>query len=355
MMSKKFKCVLLVLFLGISLSCYQKNLKHTTPENIVIFPPPPDTTRIQFLTYFSNSLDITGTRSGFIRYFLGKDEGKPIIKPYGIAVHKAVIYVCDTILGGLEIIDLNDHTFEYFQPGGKGELKKPVNCFVDQNDFLYVADVARGQIVIFNPELRYVDAFGLAEESKLTDVFIYDNKIWASDIKNRKIHVFNKQTHKLIFSFPNAKYKTPAYLYSPTNLFIINDQVYVSDFGDFKIKIYNVKGDYIRSVGSYGMGHGQLVRPKGIAVDRDMNLFVVDAAFENVQLFGSNGKLLMFFGGSYKGPGYMWLPAQIIIDYDHLQYFQKYVDKSFNLKYLIFVTNQYGPEKISVYGFVEPK
>jgi len=43
------------------------------------------------------------------------------------------------------------------------------------------------------------------------------------------------------------------------------------------------------------------------------------------------------------------------IDYDNLKYFEEYVDKSFDLKYLIFVTNQYGPDRISVYGFVEDK
>lgn len=94
---------------------------------------------------------------------------------------------------------------------------------------------------------------------------------------------------------------------------------------------------------------------KGIAVDKENNLYVVDAGFENVQIFNNKGQLLMFFGGSYKGPGDMWLPAKVIIDYDNLNYFQKYVHESFDLKYLIFVTNQYGPSKINIYGFVETK
>ncbi|NOY61413.1 MAG: hypothetical protein GXO75_21070 [Calditrichaeota bacterium] len=51
----------------------------------------------------------------------------------------------------------------------------------------------------------------------------------------------------------------------------------------------------------------------------------------------------------------MKLPAQVFIDYDHLDYFRKYVDPSFKLKFLIFVTNQYGPEKVIVYGFVDIK
>ena len=108
-------------------------------------------------------------------------------------------------------------------------------------------------------------------------------------------------------------------------------------------------------IGGYGNLPGTFTRPKGLALDREENLYVVDAAFENVQIFNSDGELLMHFGGSYEGAGAMWLPAAVEISYDNLSYFQPYVDESFDLKYLIFVTNQFGPAKVSVYGFVEDK
>jgi hypothetical protein len=58
-------------------------------------------------------------------------------------------------------------------------------------------------------------------------------------------------------------------------------------------------------------------------------MYVVDAAFENVQLFNPQGELMLFFGGPYEGPGYMWLPAKVVIDYDHPDYFRQYVDPRF--------------------------
>ena len=104
----------------------------------------------------------------------------------------------------------------------------------------------------------------------------------------------------------------------------------------------------------FGKGIGQFVRPKGISVDKDDNLYVVDAGFENVQIFNSNNKLLMFFGGPYNGPGDMWLPAKVHVDYENMQYFKKWVSPEYELSYLIYVANQYGPDKISVYGAVKP-
>ncbi len=324
-------------------------------DNLVIFPPPPDSVRIQFLTRISTSTDITGKRSGLLRYILGEMESKPIGKPYGLAIHDGKIYICDTKLGCLEIIDLAKHSFEYFKPGGLGQLRKPINCFVDTNGYLYVADVERRQVVLFNNQNQYISSIGNPAESKPTDVFVTGDKIWVNDLESHAVKVYDKTNHDMLFTFPEADKRSPEYLYSPTNLLVTNDKVFVSDLGDFKIKTFSLEGDYLNSIGSYGPNVGQFTRPKGIALDKDENLYVVDAGFENVQVFNNSGNLLMFFGGNYQGPGFMWLPAKVVIDYDNLQYFSQYVDNRFNLKYLIMVTNQFGPDKVSVYGFVEPK
>ncbi len=61
----------------------------------------------------------------------------------------------------------------------------------------------------------------------------------------------------------------------------------------------------------------------------------------------------MHFGGTYIAPGGMWLPADVTVDYNNLDYYSDYVDSSFSLQHLIYVTNQYGPDKVSVYGFVK--
>ncbi|MEJ2634723.1 MAG: hypothetical protein P8184_05470 [Calditrichia bacterium] len=321
----------------------------------VIFPPPPDTTRIQFLTRISTSADVTGRRSGFLRYIMGEEKERPIIKPYGLAAFRGKIYICDTILGGLEIIDLKSKTFEYFTPEGRGKLRKPINCAVDDRGDLYVADSERRQVVVFDSNGNYHSSFGNPDSLKPTDVFITPGTVWVCDILAKKIRAYDQNSYRPLMSFPHAAAGESGYLFSPTNLYVRNDRIYVSDFGDFKIKIFNIEGKYLKSIGSYGRNVGQFVRPKGIAVDEEDNLFVADAGFENVQIFNSRGKILMFFGGSYKGPGNMWLPAKVVIDYENTDFFREFVDPAFNLKYLIYVTNQYGPDKISVYGFVEPR
>lgn len=354
-MNKNFFSAILLVIVGpiFLISCSQKIKNAST--GMVVYPAPPDTTRIQYLTSISGSIDVTGKQSTFSQFLVGNEVEKTIAKPYGIAMHGGKIYVCDTYSHGLEVVNMNSNGFEYFMPTGKGQLKMPINCSVDDAGLLYVADAERKQVVVFNEKGEYLNSFGEAENFKPTDVVIAGEKIFVANIKNHKINVYSKDTqNRLLFSFPETDNTNEGYLFSPTNICVSKDRIYVSDFGDFKVKIYTLDGKFIESIGSYGTEIGQMARPKGIAVDKESNLYVVDAGFENTQVFNKDGKLLMFFGGAYKGAGDMWLPAKVIVDYDHTSYFQKFVDPSFNLKYLILVSNQYGPDKINVYGRVVP-
>ncbi|MEN8191402.1 MAG: hypothetical protein ABFS12_01215 [Bacteroidota bacterium] len=356
-MEKSIKCFILFFLTTVFISC-SSDVTKQTPDEIIIYPSPPEPTRIQYLTKFSNSFDVTEGRSGFMDYVAGdKEEGNSIIKPYGIKIYKGKIYICDTILGGLEIIDLKAKTFEYFQPKGFGTIKKPINIDIDDMGNIYVADAGRREIIVFDKELKYKTSFGTAAELKPTDVFCYDNKLFVANMLAHRIEVYDKGTYKHLYNLPDTNYQhgEHGYINAPTNIFVQKDTLYVSDFGAFRIKKYTLDGQFVDTVGSYGRGIGQFVRPKGIAVDKDNVLYVVDSGFENVQMFNSAGQLLMFFGGPYSGPGDMYLPAKVSIDYDNLEYFQEYVDDRFDLKYLIFVTNQYGPDKINVYGYVEEK
>ena len=58
------------------------------------------------------------------------------------------------------------------------------------------------------------------------------------------------------------------------------------------ISIFNPKGEKLRSFGS----QGQFSNPRGVAVDDDDNILVVDAGNNRVQKFTSDGKLVMVVG-----------------------------------------------------------
>ena len=86
--------------------------------------------------------------------------------------------------------------------------------------------------------------------------------------------------------------------------------------GNFRIQTLSPQGKFLGSFGSIGRQAGQFSRPKGIATDKDGNIYVVDTAFGNVQIFNPQHQLLMVIGErtTSGGPGKFSLPAGIAID-----------------------------------------
>ena len=128
--------------------------------------------------------------------------------------------------------------------------------------------------------------------------------------------------------------------------------LYVSDVGAFRIQVYNPDGSFLRTIGKHGDSPGEFVRNKGIALDRENRLYSIDAGFQILQLFDAQDHMLMYFGEPDEAEGQMLLPADVIVDYDHNDVFQKFVAPGYGLEFVVLVSNQYGDRKINVYGFL---
>ncbi|PLX23461.1 MAG: hypothetical protein C0600_14755 [Ignavibacteria bacterium] len=270
-------------------------------------------------------------------------------------MHKDQLIMCDSRLDGLVLADFSSRTIEHFLPTGFGKMGLPLNVDIDTIGNVYVADTKRRQVIMFSKDLEFLETFGDPEKGKPVDVQRVGNELWVLDMEQQKIDIYNIGNKNLLRSFPERKGEDdPQNFYNPANMKVTADRVYVSDIGDARVKSYDLQGNFINAFGGHGKNMGQFTRPKGIDVDRDGNIYVVDAAFQNVQIFDSTGKLLMFFG-KYNTDRDLYLPAGIYIDYEHTERYQEFVLPGYDLKYIIFVTNQYGPRKVHVYGFIKPK
>jgi DNA-binding beta-propeller fold protein YncE len=325
----------------------------------MFFPTPPNPPRVQFLTSFSSEEQLRGGFSTFATYVTGETEAKnPILKPYGVAIKRNKLYVCDTALNAVLILDLEKKRMIGLAPRGEAILKEPLNITVDDDGSRYIVDTMRNQVLIFDANDRYQGAIGEKDEMKPRDVAVTKDRLYVADIKNHCVRTYDKASRKLLGSIPQGKdvESIATRLFQPTNLAVDRKGfLNVCDTGAFRVQQYDAAGNYVRSIGKNGDSPGEFKMPKGIAVDREGRVYVVDAANQVVQIFDDQARLLMWFGNSENGGGLLDLPAKVIIDYDHVSYFQKYAAPGFRLEYLIIVTNQYGPRKVSVFGFGEKK
>lgn len=351
---KRMPLFFVVVVLG---ACGGKPETDIGPEQLVVYPPPPDTARIQFLTSISAETDFREFDRSFMDRLLGRagDTARAISRPYGLDLHAGKIYVCDEDVRGLDVVDLDAGTIDFFQPEGHAAMRRAVNCFVDDAGTIYVTDTGRKEVLVYDHGGAYLGSFAGDSGSSPGDVFVDRDRIYVSQLGAGKgIQVFDRVSRQLLFRFPDVPATDSAGLTAPVNIFVARDKIYASDLLKQRIFVYDTAGEFLHHIGRPGTGPSTFSRPKGIAVDREGLVYVVDAAFENVQVFTSEGRLLMTFGGPGYGPGDMVLPAKVVIDYDHLEYFRPYLHSGFELKHLILVSNQYGPEKINVYGFVGP-
>ena len=350
--------VLKYFFVGIILaSCSPKyGVVNSKPEDsYVLFPKDSDTARVQFLTSFSGSYDVITRKSKFEESITGAQINQAILKPYGFSISNNKLIICDVSLKGLEVIDLNEKSFEYFVPNGAAGFRLPINCKHDNDGRLYVVDPDKKVVQIYNDKLSVINTIKFKEESKPISVGLDENSIFVVDLTQYRVNIYNKSTLEYVDYFPKTVIGNDDWLAAPTNIAISNNKIYVTDLGQANVKVFSKDGTYLNTVGSLGQQLGQFVRPKGIDIDNDENLYVVDGAFNNVQIFNKEGQLLMSFGGTDNERGNMYLPTQLQVDYTSVDFFKKYVHPDYDLEYLILVANQYGQNKISVYGKIKLK
>jgi DNA-binding beta-propeller fold protein YncE len=73
-------------------------------------------------------------------------------------------------------------------------------------------------------------------------------------------------------------------------------------------------GNHLANVGKRGMFIGDLSRPKGVAVDSEDNVYVVESYFDYLLIYNRRGQFLMPLGGVGFSAGQFHLPSGVWID-----------------------------------------
>jgi DNA-binding beta-propeller fold protein YncE len=326
----------------------------------VFFPPAPDKPRLQFLTSYSGGEDFDADKGSFLETFvLGEAEkGKNnIVKPYGVAIYDSKIYVCDVGQNVIKVMDIANNKFELF-PSGRS-VQMPMCIFIDSDGTKYVSDVSGGVVVVFNSEDKLKGYIGKDQGMRPLDVFVQGSKLYVTDVNSDEVLVFDKNKGKLLQRFGKDA-SDEANSDNEDRLMITgvtldeDGNIYVSDKLVNRVVRHDPEGKRVGSYGRGGSAPDSLIRAKGVAVDKEKRVWVVDAGPATaVKVYSNEGQILMLFGFLGKQRGEMYIPADILIDYDHVDLFEKYAVDGAELEFIVLVTNQFGPHKVSVYGFGE--
>jgi DNA-binding beta-propeller fold protein YncE len=341
--------------------CQQPVTKEKVIEP-VFFPKPPDKARLQFLKSFSGPEDIgVEGPSAWESFIVGETKNiETILKPYGLAVFQGKLYVCDVGKRKVAVLDIENHTFSYLTQDRR--LMDPRNIYIESDGTKYVADPTVGALFVFDKNNNLSAILGRELNIRPEDVVVRGQHCYVADSNSNQVVVLDKTTGIEVNRFGQQGELEDAHASLsdlPAGYFLLisdlttdrQGNIYVTDKAAARITEFDKSGVFKRTIGSWGLGIHQFIRPKGIAIDKEDRIWVVDTAPEVVKIYNPEGMLLLFFGLPGNKPGMMNMPAKVVVDYDHVELFQKYAVKGAKIEFLVFVTNQYGPRFVAVYGF----
>jgi DNA-binding beta-propeller fold protein YncE len=209
-------------------------------------------------------------RAGELLLWEQADAARRFLAPAGLAVAPGRLYVADADLGAVFVLDAQGRPLAEI---GRGQLQRPTGLALDAAaGRLYVADTQAHAIKVF-------DAGGT-----LRQVF-------------------------------GGRGEAPGRFNFPTHLALSGDELYVTDTLNARVQVLRAAdGAPLRTLGQRGLVLGNLVRPKGVALDGEGHVYVVESYHDSLLVYNRGGEFLLPIGGTGRATGRFYLPAGVWVD-----------------------------------------
>ena len=291
---------------------------------------PPATARIEYLYSFSLPSDL-GLKESFSRklrdLFTGSDD-RSMSRPYAIAVYEEQVAVADPGLGVIHLFDTGRKRYRRINEAGGLQLVSPVGIALAKNR-IYIADSVLGAVFVLDGHDKLLMTLGELERPTGLAFHQQRQQLYVVDTAAHQVKIFDRSGEKI--SVIGGRGSGNGQFNYPSHLALANGSLFVNDTMNFRIQTFALDGKYISTFGKHGDGSGSFTQPKGIAVDPDGHIYVADAMANQVQIFDPQGLFLLGFGGPGSDEGAFHMPAGLTMSNDLV-----YVADSFNQRVQVF-------------------
>ena len=176
------------------------------------------------------------------------------------------------------------------------QMIRPAGIAVDDMDNIYVSSEHKLQKFTSSGELiKCVGGEG-GKEGEFDDprgVTLYDNQVYACDRNNYRIQVFDLDLN-FVRSI-GSRGKGRGEFNAPHDVkFDTAGNMYVVDYNDSRVQVLDSSGHFIRAFGEEG--EGKLSRPSGLHI-ADKHVYVSDFSDDCIVVYETSGKFVTRFGG----------------------------------------------------------
>ncbi len=309
----------------------------------IMWPPEPDEPRYQFAGQLTGEENFVrddraarGMRS-FLAWVVGlfeEDQPNVLQRPQSVIGDGAGrIFVTDVSRGAVFVFDEPEGELRVWEfANGLRPFVGPVGIALDGQGGILVADAELGIVAHLDRDGNSLEPLGAGLLQRPTGV--------ARDPATGEIYVADTHAHDIKVLSPAGELlrtlgqrgEAPGEFNFPTHITIVDGRLYITDTMNSRVQILPLAGGEPRIVGERGLFYGNLVRPKGVAVDSENNLYIVESYYDNLLVFNEEGQFLMPIGGVGHGTGRFYLPSGVWVDaYDRV-----FVADTFNGRVTLF-------------------
>lgn len=276
---------------------------------------------------------------GFFNWLVGLFEAKPqpvvLQRPQsGTVDEEGRIYVTDVSRQAVFVFDEKaGELLVWDKAQGAKNFMAPVGIAMGRGGGVLVADAELGMVVRLDRQGNPIGSIGkgvlkrptgLARDAKAGLIFVadtYGHDVKVFDDEGRLVNVIGHRGEG------NGEFNFPTFLA------FAGGELYVTDTMNNRIQVFAADGEVLnRKFGSRGLYLGNMVRPKGVAVDNEGDIYVVESYYDHLLVYNNSGELLLPIGGAGQETGSFYLPSGVWIDSRN----RVFVADTFNGRIVIF-------------------
>ena len=264
--------------------------------------------------------DVTGQGSWFkraVRAVVGLDDNThSMTMPNGVHVDgQGRILVADTRAQIVHVFDPGRRRYQTLSAPSSDPFLAPIAVATDASGRIYVTDSVRSRIFVFSPTGKFLQTIGGIDKAesifqRATGIVIdrTRERIYVVDTLKMCVVVLSLDG-QLLLRF-GKRGSGPGEFNYPTHIALAADgSIWVADSLNFRVQHFDSDGNFISMLGR-GRG-GELLAAKGVAVDAQSRIYVVEGRTDCVQVYDASGQILSTFGHTGRGQGEFFLPLGI--------------------------------------------
>src|SRR6188474_3421295 len=145
------------------------------------------------------------------------------------------------------------------------------------------------------------------------DVDALNGRVYVADYANHRIQVFDTKGNYLTKWGTYGEENGQIHKVSALSI-VPSGKIYLSDQFNYRIQEFTANGTFVTTWGTKGEADGQFLHPHVPAVDSEGNVYVSDRDLANVQKFTGDGKFIMKWSEQGSNDGQLSKPESVIID-----------------------------------------